>query len=199
MKQNLWIVALVSLCASAAAQPTPSRRIAGTIERIDAGAIVVKPQSGDAVTVHLAGNVAVFDVSKGAITDIKPGAFIGVGAMPQADGSQRAMQVTVLAESQRGLGEGHRPWDRAPNSTMTNGTVDATVGSVDGPMLTVKYRGGEKKIVVPPDAVILAYSVGDKNELKPGVKIAIIGAKPRPDGTLEADRVNVGRGDIVPR
>jgi hypothetical protein len=160
---------------------------------------VVKPASGDAVTVHLADKVSVYGVSKGTMADLKPNAFIGVGAMPQADGSQRAMQITVFAESQRGLGEGFRPWDRAPNSTMTNGTVDTHVGSVDGPKLVVKYKGGEQTIIVPADAVILAYSVGDKSELKPGAHIAIIGAKPRADGTLDADRVNVGRGEIVPR
>jgi hypothetical protein len=141
----------------------------------------------------------VYGVSKGAMDDLKPNAFIGVGATPQADGSQRAMQITVFAESQRGLGEGFRPWDRAPNGTMTNGTVGTRVASVDGPMLTVTYKGGEQRIVVPPDAVILAYAVGDRSELKPGAHVAIIGAKPRADGSLDASRVNVGRGDIVPR
>lgn len=200
LKSGLASIALtVILTATAVAQPTPTRRISGTIEKADASSIVVKPRSGDPLTVHLAGDVAVFDVSKGAMADLKPNAFIGVGAMPQADGSQRAMQITVFAESQRGLGEGFRPWDRAPNSTMTNGTVGTRVGSVDGPKLVVKYKGGEKTIVVPSDAVILAYSVGDKSELKPGAKIAIIGARQRPDGSLDASRVNVGHGEIVPR
>jgi len=138
-------------------------------------------------------------VRKATIADIKPGAFIGVGAMPQADGSQRAIQVTVFAEVQRGLGEGHRPWDARPNSTMTNGAVDKTVASVDGEVLMVKYKGGEQKIVVPPEARILSYAVGDKSELKPGAHIAIVRALKKPDGTLEASRVNVGRGDVVPQ
>jgi hypothetical protein len=200
LKSGLIGLALSAILSAAVlAQPAQTRRIAGVIERADGGTIVVKPQSSDAVTVHLAGNVTVYGVSKGAMDDLKPNAFIGVGAMPQADGSQRAMQITVFAESQRGLGEGFRPWDRGPNSTMTNGTVDTRVSAVEGPALTVKYKGGEQKIVVPSDAVILAYSVGDKNELKPGAHIAIIGAKLRPDGAFDADRVNVGRGDIVPR
>jgi hypothetical protein len=189
----------VILSATTLAQPAQTRRVAGTIEKADSGTLVVKPQAGNAVTVHLADKLAIYGVSKGAMDDLKPNAFIGVGAMPQADGSQRAMQITVFAENQRGLGEGFRPWDRAPNSTMTNGTVDTRVASVDGPMLTVKYKGGEQKIVVPADAIILAYAVGDKSELKPGAHIAIIGAKPRADGSLDAARVNVGRGDIVPR
>lgn len=163
------------------------------------GGVVLHLASGDSVEVVLADKLAVFDVSKATLSDIKLGAFIGVGATQRPDGSQRAIQVTVLAESQRGQGEGHRLWDRAPNGTMTNGTVDETVASVDGPMVTVKYKGGEKKIVVPADATILAYSVGDKSELRPGAHVAIAGAKKRPDGRFDADRVSVGRGDIVPR
>jgi hypothetical protein len=200
MKSSLIALVLSAILSAAVlAQPTQNRRIAGTIEKADGGVLMVKPQSGDAVTVHLAEKASIYAVSKGAMDDLKPNAFIGVGGMPQADGSQRAMQITVFAENQRGLGEGFRPWDRAPNSTMTNGTVDTRVASIDGPTLTVKYRGGEQKIVVPSDAVILAYSVADKSELKPGARIAVIGAKPRADGALDADRVNVGRGDVVPR
>jgi len=107
--------------------------------------------------------------------------------------------VTVLAESQRGLSEGHRPWDARPNSTMTNGTVDQTVAGVDGRVVIVKYKDGEKKIIVPPDARILAYQAGDKSELKPGAHIAIVRAIKKPDGSLETNRVNVGRGEVVPQ
>jgi hypothetical protein len=119
--------------------------------------------------------------------------------MPQADGSQRAIQLTVFAESLRGISEGFRPWSARPNSTMTNGAVEQTVESVDGRMLTVKYKGGEQKIVVPADAVIQTYTIGDRSELKPGAHIAITRALKKPDGTLEADRVNVGRGEVVPQ
>ena len=97
------------------------------------------------------------------------------------------------------MGEGFRPWDARPNSTMTNGAVEQTVASVDGPVLTVKYKGGEQKIVVPPDATILAYAVGDKSELKAGAHVAIIRALKKPDGSLETNRVNVGRGEVVPQ
>lgn len=199
LNSGLIGLALSIIVSAAFAQPVQTRRIAGIIEKADGGTLVVKPASGDTVTIHIADKVSVYGVSKGAMTDLKPNAFIGVGAMPQADGSQRAMQITVFTESQRGTGEGFRPWDRGPNSTMTNGTVDTHVASVDGPLLTVKYKGGEQKIVVPVDAVILAYAAGDMSELKPGAHVAIIGAKPRADGTLDADRVNVGRGDVVPR
>ena len=103
----------------------------------------------------------------------------------------------IFAEVQRGTGEGHRPWIH-PNSTMTNATVQTAVAAVDGQTVIVKYRDGEKKIVVPPEATIRAYVVGDKSELKPGAAILITQAVKKPDGTLETSRVNVGRDGIVP-
>ena len=143
----------------------------------------------------LTDKVAVFGVVRATLADVKPGAFIGVGAMPQADGSQKAIRVMIFAETQRGTGEGHRPWNR-PGSTMTNATVDTTVAGVDGQVLRVKYKGGEQRIIIGPDATIMAYLVGDRSELKPGANIAINAANPKPDGSLEASRVNVGRGDV---
>ena len=174
-------------------------RVSGTVESFDGHVLAIKSTKLGEVKVDLTGDVAVFGVSKATLADIKAGAYIGVGAMPQADGSQRAIQVTVFAEVQRGLGEGHRPWDARPNSTMTNGAVDQTVASVGGQVLTVKYKGGEQKIVVPPEAKILAYSVADTSELKPGAHVAVLRAAKKPDGSLEANRVNVGRGGVVPQ
>jgi hypothetical protein len=188
---------VLALAAGAWAQQPPTVRVSGTVESFDGHVLAVKSEKLGEVKISLPNNVVVFGVSKAAIADVKAGAYIGVGAMPQPDGSQRAIQVTVMAESQRGLSEGHRPWDARPNSTMTNGTVDQTVGSVDGPVVMVKYKGGEKKIVIPADAVIRAYSVGSKDEIKSGARIAIVRALKKPDGSLEADRVNVGRGDVV--
>ncbi len=196
-KQIVLAAACLAFAAVAFAQQPPSVRVAGTVESFDGHVLTIKSAKLGEVKVNLTDNAAVFGVSKATIADIKPGAFIGVGAMPQADGSQRAIQVTVFAEVQRGLGEGHRPWDARPNSTMTNGAVDKTVGSVDGEVLMVKYKGGEQKIVVPPEAKILAYSVSDMSELKPGAHVAVLRALKKPDGSLEANRVNVGRGDVV--
>jgi hypothetical protein len=181
------------------AQQPQTVRVNGTVESFDGHVLAVKSEKLGDVKVNITGDLSVIGVAKGSIADVKPGAYIGVGAMPQTDGSQRAIQVTVMAESQRGLSEGHRPWDAQPNSTMTNGSVDQIVGSVDGPTVIVKYKGGEQKIVIPHDAVIRAYMVGDKSELKPGAHIAIVRAVKKPDGSLETDRVNVGRGDVVPQ
>jgi len=181
------------------AQKPQTVRVAGTVESFDGHVLAVKSEKLGDVKINIAGDFSVIGIAKGSIADVKPGAYIGVGAMPQADGSQRAIQVTVMAESQRGLNEGRRPWNARPNSTMTNGSVDQTVESVDGPTVIVKYKGGEQKIVIPHDAVIRAYMVGDKSEIKPGAHIAIVRAMKRPDGSLVADRINVGRGDVVPQ
>jgi hypothetical protein len=188
-------VTLVPLAASAQ-QPKPVR-VSGTIERIDGAVLTVKAADGHQQKVKLAENASVTGVSKAGLTDVKPNSFIGVGAAPQPDGSQRAIRVVIFAEAQRGLGEGHRPWDR-PNTTMTNGAVDTKVTSVDGDVLHVKYKGGEQKIVIPPDAIIIAKAVSDRSELKPGAHVAIVRAAPQPDGTFQADRISVGRGGVVP-
>ena len=191
------LAALALLATSPAfAQQAQTQRVIGTIEGVDGPTLVVKTRDGQ-VKVNLTEKVAVFGVVKATLADLKPGSFIGVGAMPQPDGSQKAIRVMIFAETQRGTGEGHRPWVQ-PGSTMTNATVDTTVGSVDGQVLMVKYKDGEKKIIVPPALEIQQYVVGDKTELKPGANILITAAAKKPDGSLEANRVNVGRGGIVP-
>jgi hypothetical protein len=192
-----FVLLLLAVGVSGAQQQT--LRVTGVVESFDGRVLAIRSDKLGEVKVSLAANATVFGVAEAKLADVKPGSYIGVGAMPQPDGSQRAIQVTILAESQRGLSEGHRPWDARPNSTMTNGTVDQTVGSVDGQVVMVKYKDGEKKIVVPPDAIIRAYVVGDKSELKPGARIAIVRALKKSDGALEADRVNVGRGEVVPQ
>ena len=195
------VFALLLIAAPALAQPfaPETMRITGTIEAADADSITVRAlEGGGTHRVFLAKDARVFGVSSTTLAEVKPGAFIGVGATPNPDGSQRAIRVTVFAESQRGLGEGFRPWDRAPKGTMTNATVAETVAGVDGQVVTVKYKDGEKRIVIPPGARILAYAAGDRAELKAGAEVAILRAKRKLDGTWEADRVNVGRGGVIP-
>ena len=200
MKTILGILggaALAVLTASAGfAQQAQTQRVMGTIVGIDGPVMAVNTSAGE-VKVSLADKLAVFGVAKATLADLKSGAFVGVGAMPQPDGSQKAIRVMIFAESQRGTGEGHRPWVQ-PGSTMTNATIDTTVGSVDGQTLTVKYKDGEKKIIVPPGLAIQQYVVGNRNELKPGAAILITAATKKPDGSLETGRVNVGRDGVVP-
>jgi hypothetical protein len=191
-------IALVAAWAvsSAWAQQPQTVRLVGKIIGVDGQTLLVKTAQ-DEVKVNVPANVMVIAGSNGTLADIKKGDYIGVGATPQADGSQKAIRVNIFAEPQRGVGEGFRPWDR-PNTTMTNATVDTTVTSVDGQVVMLKYKDGEKKIIVGPDAQIIANVVGDKSELKAGASIVIAAATKKPDGTFEAARINVGRGNFVP-
>jgi hypothetical protein len=191
-------IALFAVISAAPVCAQQSQRVRGTIASADGSSITVKPPEGADLTIKLADNVQVFGVVAAKLTDIKAGDYVGVGATPQPDGSQKAIQVMIFAESQRGIGEGFRPWDR-PGTTMTNGTVNTAAASVDGQTLTVKYKDGEQKITVSPEATIRAYVVGDKAELKPGANIAIVRADKAADGTLSTGRVNVGRGGVVPQ
>jgi hypothetical protein len=160
--------------------------------------LMIKTREGTNLTVRMTDNVAVFGVVKTELSEIKEGSYIGVTAMPEPDGTQKAIAVHIFPENQRGAAEGFRPWDLRPNSTMTNATVAETVAGVDGQKILVKYKDGEKKVVVPPDTPIVTFLPGDKSELKPGAKILIFGAAKKDDGTLEAARVNVGRDGITP-
>src|ERR1700730_778472 len=189
----------ISVLASAAwAQQPPTVRIRGTIESVDGPMLMIKSRDGIDMKVRMTDNVAVFGVTKTAMSEIKPGSYIGVSAMPEPDGTQKALAVHISPETQRGAAEGFRPWDLRPNSTMTNATVAETVAGTDGQNIRVKYKDGEKKVVVPPETPIVAFVSGDKTELKPGAKIIIFGATKKDDGTLEAARVGVGLDGITP-
>jgi hypothetical protein len=131
------------------------------------------------------------------LAEIKPGSYIGVSGMPQPDGSQKALEVHIFPESMRGVWDGHRPWNLQATSTMTNGTVEQFSAATNGHALTIKYKNGEKKIVVLPETPIVVYVPGDSAKLKPGAKIFISVAVKQPDGSLQAPQVNVGR-DIAP-
>jgi hypothetical protein len=179
------------------AQPAPGQRVVGQIAAVEGAVLTIKTDKGE-VKLRLADKAAVYALREGTIADVKPGAFIGVGAMPMADGTQRAIQVTVFSEPQRGTGEGHRPWTQ-PGSTMTNATVDTSVAAVEGRTVTVRYPDGEQRIVIPPDLAIRSYSVGERSELRPGAHVAVVGATKAADGMLQAGRINVGRGGVIPR
>src|SRR3954470_4256797 len=180
------------------AQQPPTVRIRGTIEAIDGSLLTVKSRHGSEMKVLMNDNVAVVGDTNIAMSEIKPGSYIGVSGMPEPVGTQKAIAVHIFPEAQRGVAEGFRPWDLRPNSTMTNATVAETVASTDGQNILVKYKDGEKKVVVPPGTPIVTFVPGDKSELKPGAKIIIFGATKKDDGTLEANRVNVGRDGITP-
>jgi len=194
-------LALVAALAATAAlaQAPQTVHLRGVIEKVDGNSVTAKSDKGDELKLNLADKMLVVAVVKASLADIKDGDFIGSGAMPQPDGSQKAIEVHIFAEQMRGTGEGFRPWDGAPNSTMTNGTVGNAVTGVDGPVITVKYKDGEKKIMVTPDVPIVRYEVVDLSALKPGVAFSVLAAMKQPDGSFNISRINVGRDGIVPR
>jgi len=189
---------LVVFSTVAAAQQAPTVRIRGTIEAVDGPLLSIKTREGNDVKVRTTDNVAVFGVVKTSLSEIKQGSYIGVTAMPEPDGTQKAIAVHIFPENQRGAAEGFRPWDLRANSTMTNATVAETVAGTDGQHILVRYKDGEKKVVVPPETPIVTFVTGDKSEMKPGAKVIIFSAAKKEDGTLETSRVNIGCDGITP-
>jgi hypothetical protein len=187
------------LAASVAVAQTPSAvRVRGTIVSVDGSLLTVKARDGAVLKVKLAANGPVRAVVKQSLADVKQGDFVGITAMPQPDGTQKAVEIHIFPESLRGTGEGHRPWDLMPNSTMTNANIDSAVASNDGQVLVLKYKDGEKKFIVPPNVAIVTFAPATAADLKPGEKIFIGGANKLPDGTLEAPNITVGRDGVDP-
>jgi hypothetical protein len=190
-------LAAILIVPVAWAQDAPPVRVRGTIERIDGSIYVVKARDGAELKVTLADNPQIAGMVKASLSEIKQGSFVGVTAMPQADGSLSALEVHIFTEAMRGTGEGHYPWDLRPQSTMTNANVEQIVPVVDGQTLTMKYKDGEKKIFVPANTPIVAYVEGDKSDLKPGAKVFIVAVK-QSDGTLQGRAWRVGRDGVTP-
>ena len=191
--------------ASVFAQDRPVR-VRGTIDQIYAGMMTVKSREGDTLRIKLADNGNVIALVKASLADIKPNSYVGSTAMPQPDGTWKAVEVHIFTEAMRGTGEGDRPYDYKPQSTMTNGTVNnvgkstvgGTVSSEEGSTLTLSYKEGSKKIEVTPETVIVSYLPCSKEELRPGAQIYIPAATRQADGTLMTARINVGRGIAPP-
>ena len=195
----LIVVAMVivsSLIAVAQQPPSPSR-VRGTIEGVDGDMLAVKSRAGEDVKLRMTADMRVVGIVKIALSDIKVGSFIGTTTVPGPDGSQNAVEVHVFPEEMRGTGEGSRPFDLRPNSTMTNATVAQTVVGNDGHTLLIKYKDGEKKVVVGPDTPVVTYVPADRSELKAGAKV-IAAMKKLPDGSFETNRVSVGRDGLTP-
>jgi hypothetical protein len=177
----------------------PPIRIRGTIEKVDGAILTIKPKSGDAVKVKLADNARITAMVKATVADIKPGDFIGVTAMPQPDGSQKAIGLHIFMDAQKTVVP-HRfsPWDREPGSTMTNADVETTVAGVDGQTIMVKYPDGEKKVIVPPGTPVVRFVPGTKDDVKVGAQLIVIAATKEADGSLTAPAINVGRDGAAP-
>jgi hypothetical protein len=193
---GLAIMALAAFGSTARAQDT--MRVRGTIERVDGATYFVKTRDGAELRITMIEQPVLVAIVKASLADIKPGLFVGSTGTPQPDGSQKAIEVHIFPEAMRGTGEGHYAWDLQPNSTMTNANVEQSVTGVDGQTLTLKYKNGEKKILVTQETVIVSYNPGDKADLAPGTKIFVGAAKKQPDGTLQAARINYGRDGLTP-
>jgi hypothetical protein len=192
----LIVTALASISISSAQQPPV--RVRGEIVKVDGNTLLIKERDGSNVTVKLNDNARVSGVVKASLADIKAGTYIGTSALPQSDGSQRALHVHIFPEALRGVAEGHTPYDVQPGSTMTNATVAEVSSVTDGQTFVLKYKDGEKKLIVPSGTPIVGYAPGKMDELQPGAKIIIMAAQKQPDGTLTAGSIGIGRDGLTP-
>jgi len=198
LRRAVVVSTLALACAAPPLLAQETVRVRGTIEGMDGALYVVKTRDGEKVKVAVTDKPLFVAMVKASMADIKPGMFVGSTAKPDADGSLKAVEVHVFPEAMRGTGEGHRPWDLKPQATMTNANVEAAVAGVNGQTLTMKYKDGEKTLVVTPETVVVTYAPGDKAELKPGTGIFIAAAEKKPDGTLLTPRITYGKDGLVP-
>lgn len=196
LRPVLSTLALLALCGAAAAQPAPTR-LRGVITKTGGTELVVSPRAGSDISVRLPDGVRLASVARASLSDIKPGSFIGTAAMPAGEGRLRALEVVVFPEAMRGTGEGHRPWDLMPESTMTNATVASTVGAVDGENLKLTYQGGQQNVVVSPETPIVTLAPATRADLKPGARVVVTVSKDA-EGHMTAASVVVGRDGVDP-
>jgi hypothetical protein len=194
MRRTLGAAVIALLFATAAIAQQPGR-IRGQIEKADGGMLSLKTRDGAMLNVKVADDARVAALVKASLADIKNDSYIGVAGMPQPDGSIEAFSVHIFLPAQRGVvPDRHGPWDAKPGSTMTNAFVESSVAEKDGQTLMVKYKDGEKKIVVTPTTTITAVAPGNKDELKAGAQIIIMASDKQPDGSVLAKTVYIGRG-----
>jgi hypothetical protein len=192
----LAMVAGTTAFAIAQKAPVPTR-VRGAIEAVDGDMLTVKSRAGEDVKLHMTSDIRIVGITKISLTAIKVGSFIGATTVPGSDGMPTAVEVHVFPENMRGTGEGSRPYDLKPNSTMTNATVSESVVGNDGHTLLVKYKDGEKKVLVTPETPVVTYVPADKSDLKAGAKV-IAFMKQLADGSFETNRVSVGRDGLTP-
>jgi hypothetical protein len=200
MGLRLLSAAFALAFASAAFAQTLAVTLRGTLETVsaDGGTLTMKTRAGEAATVRVKPDLPIVLVVPATLADVKQGSFIGVTAVPAADGALKALEVHIFPEAMRGTGEGSRPFDLAPGSSMTNGNLSARVEGVEGPTLTVAYHGGQQTIHIDAKTPIVGIAPGSRAEdLKPGAAMIARGARAE-DGAVEAVRVIVGKDGLVP-
>lgn len=189
--------AIMTLAIGQGAHAAERVRVRGTVESIDGDTLKVKARDGKDVTVMLKAGWAVTGVVKASAADIKPGDFVGIASQPTDSGVNGALEVVVFPAAMKGTGEGDRPWDLKPNSSMTNATVANAVTSVNGPTLTLTYKGGQKKISIPDGTPVVTFGAATKDDIKAGATVFINGESTG-DGVVSSDRVVVGTNGVVP-
>ena len=183
---------------AAIAQTTaPPTRIRGTIAGLEGQTLTIATREGPKVDVMLNDPLTVAAVKKVDLASIAPGTYVGIATRNGANGEMQAIEVLVFPDSMRGVGEGNYPWDLEPGSMMTNGTVSGAVQATSGRELSLSFKGGSNKIVVPPDAPIVTFAPAERADLKPGAPV-MFGATKNPDGKLAASRVTVGKDGVAP-
>jgi hypothetical protein len=197
--RRVTLLALVacSCIATTAIAQAPAQRIRGDVVAVDGLDLQVRSRTGELLSVKLAENYTVNAVVRIGIDRIAAGTYVGTASLPQADGTLKSLEVLVFPEARRGTSEGHFPWDLQPGSMMTNATVAEVVSLDQARRLTLKYKDGEKTVVVPVDAPIVTFEPGDRAMLVPGAHV-MFGAAKQPDGTFSAASVNVGKDGLVP-
>ena len=198
IQRTLTAASLAFVFAASAASAQETVRIRGVIESVDGPVYVVKNRDGAELKLTVTDPPLYVAIVKATMADIKPGMFVGATGQTQPDGSQKAIEVHIFPESMRGTGEGHYDWDLKPNTKMTNANVDQTVNGNDGQTLSVKYKDGEKKILVTPETAVVTYVPGSKDDLKPGIKVFVGAAKKMDDGTVQTPRITYGKDGLTP-
>ena len=200
MKTSRWIAAILLALVSTAlfAQAAPPMRVRGMIERVDGADITVKSRDGATLTFRLAEKAGVSGVINASLADIVPGKYIGTATLGERGGALVALEVLVFPEAMRGANEGHYPWDLQPQSMMTNATVTEVSGSEKDRTLTLKYKDGERKVLVPEGTPIVTFVPADRSAIKPGAHCFIGATQRQPDGSLVALRIAVGLDGVVP-
>ena len=197
ISRALAALSLVFVCIASSASAQDTVRVRGIVERIDGPAYVVMTRDGSEVKLAVTDNPLFVAIVPATMADIKPGMFVGSAGMMSRT-TQKAIEVHIFPELMRGTGEGHYDWDLLPKSKMTNGNVEHAVAGVDGPVLSVKYKDGEKKLVVTPQTIAVTYEIGKREEVMAGMKIFVAAAKKQPDGTLQTPRITYGRNGAGP-
>ncbi len=195
---NLALVSAFTALAVTSALAQAPVRVRGTIDSVAGSTLNVTARDGSKMTVKLGDNAAVVGVSKASLSDVKQGGFVGITAMPLPDGTQKAVEIHIFPEAMRGTGEGHRPWDLMPNSTMTNATIDSEVAISDGQKLVLKYKDGEKTFIVPANVAVVTFVPATAAALTAGAKIFVVAGTKEADGSVLAPRINVGLNGITP-